>query len=278
MNPLPDPLTIASGPISAYMSGHDKVNLAYAKYFGKKTDAVSATFKSLNSKGFLIVYKTMDGSEHEVFIEYIRPVTKREDVRPVLEDMAEEAEAALGMPSSRNGPPPLKALMKAAEIEEAQKTEIEKLHQQDDEDAKMSARIASQAVGNIFEEVKENTLDVFYPADRFWQAAITMGLGTNALLGYASDDFLRRLLLPSSVVIFRNYLTMELIRKIFVTAIAVHIVEGLVALGICLKRRWYSPMNTFKWTLSTVLYGYASMTKLLGHCEKSKEKKKDDLK
>lgn len=72
-------------------------NLAYVKHFGKKTEAVSATFKSLNSQGFNVAYKTADGAEHEVFIEYNAPVTKREDVRPVLEEMAKEAETALGM-------------------------------------------------------------------------------------------------------------------------------------------------------------------------------------
>jgi hypothetical protein len=71
--------------------------LAYVKHFAKKEDAVSATFKSLNSQGFLVSYKKADGSEHEAFIEYNAPVSKREDLRPVLEAMAKEAEAALGM-------------------------------------------------------------------------------------------------------------------------------------------------------------------------------------
>lgn len=44
-----------------------------------------------------MTYKTQDGDEHETFIEYNAPVTKREDLRPVLEDMAKEAEEALGM-------------------------------------------------------------------------------------------------------------------------------------------------------------------------------------
>lgn len=44
-----------------------------------------------------MAYKTQDGGDHEAFIEYNAPVTKREDLRPVLEDMAKEAEEALGM-------------------------------------------------------------------------------------------------------------------------------------------------------------------------------------
>lgn len=72
-------------------------NLAYVKHFGGKTDAVSATFKSCNSKGFMVTYKTSDGTEHETFIEYTSPVKTRQDLRPVLEAMAKEAEEALGM-------------------------------------------------------------------------------------------------------------------------------------------------------------------------------------
>ncbi|GAN06916.1 hypothetical protein MAM1_0141d06406 [Mucor ambiguus] len=266
MASLPDPLATASGPISAYMSGHESANLAYVKYFAKKEDAVSATFKSLNSQGFLVAYKKADGSKHEAFIKYNAPVSKREDLRPVLEAMAKEAESALGMPSSLDGPPPLHALMKAAEIEDAQKAEIGKL--QEDKDAEASAAIASAAVGDIFGSSSSSIpLDVFYPADRFWQFAIAVGMGSTALLGYASDEFLARLL-SSPVVSFRNYLTPDLIQSIFKWASVIHAAEGVIALGICLKRGWYSPKNTLKWTASTTLYGVASMSKLLGHGKK----------
>jgi hypothetical protein len=53
----------------------------------------------LNSNGFIVTYKTSDGSEHEAFIKYTSPVVKRDDVRKVLEEMAKEAEDALGMVS-----------------------------------------------------------------------------------------------------------------------------------------------------------------------------------
>ncbi|GAA5801139.1 hypothetical protein HPULCUR_006581 [Helicostylum pulchrum] len=263
MATLPDPVAVASGPVSAYMSGHDSANLAYVKYFAKKTDAVSATFKSLNSKGFLVTYKTQDGDEHETFIEYNAPVTKREDLRPVLEDMAKEAEEALGMPSSLNGPPPFKAMMKAAEIEDAQKAEIESL--QEDKDAESSAAIANAAIGDIFDSNgRGRDLDVFYPADQFWQTSIIVGMGLTALLSYSSDAFLSRLL-PSAVLQFRNYITQGVFMSVFKWACIAHLLEGSVALGICLKRKWYSPINVLKWTLSTTLYGTASMSKLLKH-------------
>ncbi|KAG2234941.1 hypothetical protein BDF21DRAFT_467106 [Thamnidium elegans] len=261
MATLPDPIAVASGPVSAYMSGHDSANLAYVKYFAKKTDAVNATFKSLNSKGFIVTYKTQDGGEHETFIEYNAPVQKREDLRPVLEDMAKEAEEALGMPSSLNGPPPFKAMMKAAEIEDAQKAEIERL--QEDKDAEASAAIANAAIGNIFDS-NDLDLDVFYPPDRFWQTSIAVGMGLTALLGYSSDAFLSKLL-PSVVLQFRNYITQDVIVSIFKWACIAHLVEGFIALGICLKRKWYSPINVLKWTTSTILYATASMSKLLKH-------------
>lgn len=157
--------------------------------------------------------------------------------------------------------------MKAAEIEDAQKAEIEKL--QEDKDAETSAAIASAAIGNIFgpDSSLPVPLDVFYPADRFWQFAIAVGLGSNALLGYGSEEFLSRLF-PSFVLSFRNYLTPQLIRSIFNWAVAVHAIEGTVAFGICLKRGWYNPQNILKWTVSTTMYGAASLTKLLGHGKK----------
>ncbi|KAI8970266.1 hypothetical protein BDF20DRAFT_916094 [Mycotypha africana] len=273
MSQLPDPIASASAYISAYMSGHANANLAYVKHFGKKLDAVSATFKSLNSQGFIVTYKNAEGKEDEVFIEYTSPVTKREDVRVVLEDMAKEAEKALGMPSSLDGPPPIQALMKAAAIENAQEAEIAKA--KEDREAEASAAIASSAVGNLFENSvpKSTPLDVFYPADRHWQLIITAGMGATALLGYASDDVLRRLF-PSFVLSFRNYMTPELIQSIFFWASVTHVTESFVALCICLKRRWYSPLNILKWTGSTMLYGFASMRKLIGHGQKASLAKK----
>lgn len=159
--------------------------------------------------------------------------------------------------------------MRAAEIEDAQKSEVKKT--QEDKDAEASAAIASAAIGNIFatDEITPVPTDVFYPADRFWQTTIALGMGANALLGYGSDDLLSRLF-PSFILTFRNYLSAELIQSIFRWAVVTHVVEGVVALGICLKRGWYSPVNIMKWTGSTVLYGFASMSKLLGHAKKVK--------
>lgn len=167
--------------------------------------------------------------------------------------------------------------MKAAEIEDAQKAEIEKL--KEDKDAAASAAIAAAVVGNIFgsfdSDAEKVQLDTFIPADRRWQTAIAVGLGTNALLGYASDDFLSRLF-PSFVLAFRNYLGQGLIRSIFRWAVVLHLVEGSIGLLICLKRGWYSPVNVLKWTTSTLLYGFASLMKLSEHGKKVEKAVKKD--
>ncbi|KAG1219940.1 hypothetical protein G6F35_007070 [Rhizopus arrhizus] len=88
--------------------------------------------------------------------------------------MTKEAEENLGMPNSLTGLPPLKSVRSAAEVQKAQEAEIERLHNH-----------------NSSKETKDNALDVFYPADLHWQVLIALGLGTNALLAYASDEFLR---------------------------------------------------------------------------------------
>lgn len=163
-----------------------------------------------------------------------------------------------------NGPPPFKALMKAAAVEDAQNAEIEKL--QEDRDAETSASIGANNAGKLYGTDDVN-LDVFYPAERFWQTSIALGMGVTALLGYTSDEFLQRAF-PSFVLSFRNYLTSGLIQTIFRYAVITHILEGSVALLICLKRNWYSPLNILKWTVSTTLYGFASMKELIAHGKK----------
>lgn len=155
--------------------------------------------------------------------------------------------------------------MKAAEIEDAQKAEIENLHE--DKDAEASAAIADAAIGDIFGSNNGEPAvkrDVFYPTERAWKIGIALGLGSNALLGYASDEFSQRFF-SSFVMSFRNYLTPELLRSVFNLAVVLHLVEGSIVLAICLKRNWYSPLNIMKWTGSTLLYGAASMTKLIRH-------------
>lgn len=73
-------------------------NLAYVRYFGHIDKATKATFKSLDSRSFsLDYYLPNDNQTHQVSIPFKIPLQKREDIRPVLEAMAKEAEEALGL-------------------------------------------------------------------------------------------------------------------------------------------------------------------------------------
>jgi hypothetical protein len=58
---------------------------------------VSATFKNIT-----VEYQLPDGTTKDAFIDFKTPLTKREEIRPVLEAMAKEAEEALGLVSERN--------------------------------------------------------------------------------------------------------------------------------------------------------------------------------
>lgn len=109
--------------------------------------------------------------------------------------------------------------------------------------------------------------DAFYSVDFHWQMLITLGLGVNALLAYASDEFLLNNF-PLFMYKLREFLTASLIKKIFQGAIICHLAEGLFTLGICLIRGWYSPYNTLRWTISSVAFGFASLSKLFAHGEK----------
>lgn len=71
-------------------------NLAYAKHFGSLDTVSSANFESLNARGFTLSYVLENGEQGETFIEFATPLTRREEIRPVLEGMAREAEQALG--------------------------------------------------------------------------------------------------------------------------------------------------------------------------------------
>ncbi|KAI8992498.1 hypothetical protein BDB01DRAFT_717536 [Pilobolus umbonatus] len=96
-----DPIAPHSASISAYMSVHEATNLAYVRYFGKKDNATKATFKSLDANGFIIEYSVNNTEKGEVFIPFKTNLTKREEIRPVLEAMAKEAEEALGLVRER---------------------------------------------------------------------------------------------------------------------------------------------------------------------------------
>ncbi|CAO3702594.1 unnamed protein product [Rhizopus stolonifer] len=216
--PIPDPVAVSGVAIVTFMKEKEWTNLAYVKYFAKKSKVVNATFKALNSNGFTVSFKKSDGTLEETFIEYTTSVTRIEHVLPVLTAMANEAEDHLNLPRSMTCLPSLK------ELNDIQKS-------------------------------------VFYAPDLHWQVLISLGLATNFLLGYASDDLLNQNM-PLFLIGLRDTLSVLWIQRIFKGAILCHLVEGLFAFTVCYNRG-YSPWIIFKWTLSTTMFGYASMSKLL---------------
>ncbi|CAO3623890.1 unnamed protein product [Cunninghamella blakesleeana] len=239
-----------SEPISAYMSGLPNVNLAYVKHYAKKPEAIKATFKSLDANGFSLSYDTLEQQDLEITIPwpttYSPPLTKREQIRPILEDMAKIAEEALGMPSSLNGPPPISALMKSMKAELQSETTEKKnnLYQHDEKNKKGIDK------------------DQFFRADIHWQVLIIIGM---SLTYYLTDPTI-----PENGPQWAIFLqkiqggpyTLQWTWKI---ACALHIGEACIACGLCMYRGWYSFKNVAKWTFSTFLYGYASLNKLLKH-------------
>ncbi|KAI9474867.1 hypothetical protein BDB00DRAFT_966270 [Zychaea mexicana] len=240
---MADPIVPHSAPISAYMSVHSATNLAYVRYFAKVENAVSATFKNINAQGFTVSYTLPDDKEvHDAFIEFDTPLTKREEIRPVLENMASEAESALGLPSSLTGPPPLKAIAKA---------------------------FYAQATDMYTPSEPAVPLDAFYAADTHFQLLIAFGMGTLGLLTFSTDEYLLRQFHPA-VLDFKNLFGDRVLHMMWNGAVTAHLVEGLLAFGICVRRGWYSPLNICKWTVSTTLFGFASLSKLLKHAKRVK--------
>ncbi|CAG8567299.1 304_t:CDS:2 [Funneliformis caledonium] len=88
----------------SYMNTHPDTILGYAKYYGEVRNAVSARMTDINSTGFVIAVKGEDGLESEVHIRFKNQLRSHEEVRPTLTRMAQEAEDALNLPSTR---PPL---------------------------------------------------------------------------------------------------------------------------------------------------------------------------
>ncbi|KAI9246737.1 hypothetical protein BDA99DRAFT_526815 [Phascolomyces articulosus] len=236
----PDPIAPHSAPIAAYMSVHTATNLAYVRYFANQDSAVSANFESLNSRGFTMSYKlTSEGEKQETFIEFKTPLTKREEIRPVLEEMAKEAESALGLPSSLSGPPPFAAIAKAA---------------------------YASATDIYTPEEPAVPLDVFYPLPLSKVIVTGVVIALPAILGYATDASLAHV--PILLELREKYALRAISQKVFRGLVVVHGFEAAIALITCVRRGWYSYINTFKWTLSTFVFGVGSMQLLQKHGKK----------
>ncbi|KAF1801254.1 hypothetical protein V8B55DRAFT_1389761 [Mucor lusitanicus] len=234
---MSDPIAPHSAPIAAYMSVHEATNLAYVRYFGHIDNATKATFKSLDSRSFQLDYYLPNDTEvHQISIPFKTPLQKREDIRPVLEAMAKEAEEALGLPSSLAGPPPLMAIAKAM-----------------------------AASTNVYTPPEPQvSLNSFYLPESKIMWSVGFGLSALALLACSSDAYLQRQF-PAQVLAFRDKLGAELLYKIWKGAVIIHLAEGAYTFITCVRRGWYSPVNTIKWTLSSLLFGFGSLKQLKKH-------------
>ncbi|KAG1455228.1 hypothetical protein G6F46_008262 [Rhizopus delemar] len=234
---MSDPILPHSPSISAYMSVHEvATNLAYVRYFGQVDQATKATFKSLNARQFTLDYTLSDGTTGQVSIPFKTPLTDRQEVRPVLESMAKEAEDALGLPSSLSGPPPFKAIAKA-----------------------MMATAYTPENPTV-------PLDSFYMPRPIPMLMIGFGMGATALFAYASDDYLKRQF-PIQIFELRKMIGQSLSRRVMDSILVIHVVECAYALATCLRRGWYGPVNTIKWVVSTFIFGIGSMRQLKQHAK-----------
>ncbi|OZJ05424.1 hypothetical protein BZG36_01653 [Bifiguratus adelaidae] len=221
-----DPIVPHSAGISAYMSGHPATNLAYVKYFGKRPDAVSAQFQSIDSKGFTLSFTDSHGQTGQVRAHFKTPLTKREEIRPVLQDMAKEAETALGLPSTLEGPPPFTAIARAVAAQATTPTPIPTSNQY--------------------------PTDIFYSVDKRDVAIAVIYYG---ILAYAASPYNSgwTKFPPASA------------RWVLKVLVGIHTLEAAIALAKTIKRGWYSPITIAKWTLSTLVFGMPSGKKLELH-------------
>ncbi|GBB96002.1 hypothetical protein RclHR1_02660023 [Rhizophagus clarus] len=100
-----DPVSPNSERLVSYMNTHPATILGYAKYYGEIRSAVSARMVEIDSNGFVVEVDDENGSKSEVHIKFKNRLRSYEEVRPTLTRMAQEAEDALGLPSTR--PPPM---------------------------------------------------------------------------------------------------------------------------------------------------------------------------
>ncbi|RIA90211.1 hypothetical protein C1645_738019 [Glomus cerebriforme] len=100
-----DPISPHSDRLISYMNTRPATILGYAKYYGEINSAVSARMIDIDSNGFVVAVEDENGSKSEVNIKFKIRLRSYEEVRPTLTRMAQEAEDALGLPSTR--PPPM---------------------------------------------------------------------------------------------------------------------------------------------------------------------------
>ena len=107
-------------------------------------------------------------------------------------------------------------------------------------------------------------LNSFYLPETKSMLAVGVGLTLVALIANSSDAYLARQF-PSQVLALRNKIGQGLLQTIWNGLVVVHLAEGAYQFVACVRRGWYSPLNTIKWTLSTILFGVGSLKQFKKH-------------
>ncbi|KAI8647960.1 hypothetical protein BD408DRAFT_5220 [Parasitella parasitica] len=118
-------------------------------------------------------------------------------------------------------------------------------------------------------------LNSFYLPKNRAMIIVGVGMGVITLLAWGTDDYFQRQF-PAQVLQLRNKLGPVLICNLWKVLAAVHLIEGSYALATCIRRGWYSPMTTVKWTLSSLIFGIGSLRQLKKHAHDVAGVKKTD--
>lgn len=107
-------------------------------------------------------------------------------------------------------------------------------------------------------------LDSFYLPKTASMLVVGFVVGMVGVLGCSSDAYLQRQF-PAQVFELRNMIGPDLAFKLWKGLVVGHLGESLYTFTTCLHRGWYGPVNTIKWTASSLLFGFASIKQLNIH-------------
>ncbi|KAF8652573.1 hypothetical protein AX16_004326, partial [Volvariella volvacea WC 439] len=95
---MADPVAEKSSFLRMYMTSHPDTLVAYAKWYGKLTEAVTgAEMTSIDSKSMTLTCKLKAGGTKVVVVEFDPPLAGYEEVKPRLLEMKAFAQEGLGM-------------------------------------------------------------------------------------------------------------------------------------------------------------------------------------
>lgn len=106
-------------------------------------------------------------------------------------------------------------------------------------------------------------LDVFYSVPLSRALIVGVVIGLPYLLGYSSDASLAHA--PFLLNLREKYALRGIMQTVFRGLVAIHTLEAGAAFVTVVRRKWYSPLNIIKWTISTFVFGVESWALLRKH-------------